>query len=168
MPGIVQPASTTILQPSLPPHQLLHQPPGQPSLPAQSGENSLVREESLIPAVGQQKGKLSSGNLGSKVSAVRTVAPLAVETVGNSVNVDVEPSPGPGPNPYTGILFPLVAEKQLPESSSEPQTSETTTVPDSQEDTLDNTLDSTELELTELENNNIGDYETEIVSEDVV
>ena len=120
----------------------------------------------MIPAVGQQEGKLSSGNLGSKVSAVRTVAPLAVETV------DVEPSPGPGPNPYTGILFPLVAEKQLPESSSEPQTLETTTVPDSQEDTLDNTLDntldSTELELTELEDNNIGDYETEIVSEDVV
>ena len=84
------------------------------------------------------------------------------------MNVDVEPIPSPGPNPYTGILFPLVAEKQLPESSSEPQTSETTTVLDSQEDTLDNTLESTEPELTELEDNNIGDYETEIVSEDVV
>ena len=151
----------------------------------------MVREESLI-AVGQQESKLASGNLGGKIAAVATVDPLAVE-VGNSVNVEVDPSPGPspglGPGPYNGILFPLVGEKQLPESSEpccETQTSDTITVLDtaSQEDTLEVTeLESTELEVTELEStelevtevespevedNNIGDYETEIVSGDVV
>ena len=156
---------------------------------AQDGKRvgeTVVREESLI-AVGQQESKLASGNLGGKIAAAATVDPLAVE-VGNSVNVEVDPSPGPspglGPGPYNGILFPLVGEKQLPESSEpccETQTSDTITVLDtaSQEDTLEVTelesteLESTELEVTEVESpevedNNIGDYETEIVSGDVV
>ena len=91
------------------------------------------------------------------------------------MNVDVEPMPSPGP--YTGILFPLLTEKQAPEISSEPccqnQTSDTIivldTVTHSQEDTLDNAVDNAvDITVDNTLDNNIDDSVSEIVSGDVV
>ena len=160
MPGIVQPASTTVLQHHLQPglhhHHLL--PPGLAHHgPAQ------VPGENVVTAVGHQGSKLSSGDLGSKISSVGQAAPLSLQAgAGQEVVSD------PGLKPYTGILFPLLAEKQAPESATESATepccenqTSNTIVLDTEDNAVDNTVDS-----TELEDNSIADSSPEVVSGD--